>query len=775
MAILTLALGIGANSAVFTVLDSIVLKPPPFPEPNRIIRIHGLNELHGWTNGYVTMPDVDDFREHATKLSAVAGFSEGVWILSGRGPASAIKGTQIRGDFFAVLGIQPRLGRPPTAQDFAPGAMPAVVLSDRIWRNVFHADPQILDSIVTFDSEPHRIAGIMPADFQYPLASEIWVSTPGDRNVARGRAYATTNALARLKPGASIEEASSEIAAIASRTASAHPNSHQGFRTEVVTLAEDQSGDARAVLQLFLAAVGCVLLIACSNVANLMLARATGRSRELAIRAALGATSRRLLMQTFAESLLLALAGAALGLVIAQAALQALIIANAHLLPRASEIRLEPLTVVYTIIVALLTSVLFGAFPAFSIVRADLQRGLNDRSGALSVSSSRARTALVITQFALATILACSAGLLVKAFYKLIKTDPGYLTRQIFLGDVNLPDKTYKNNFTGAARFYRDALTALAEIPGVDQVGAVSNPPLGSGEFHRLVGRFGGPAQQKVPVTLVGASVGYHQAMGIALRQGRFFQWADWAEPQRYPVIFSESLARRLFGSADPLGREVTFAGADKMEVVGVVSDIRSTAFDEPPQTHIYIPLERSQMLFATFAIRSQLPADRLADAVRQCFARIDPEIPLINARTMEETAERHLAGARLRTILISAFAGGALLLAVVGIYGLLSYTVEQRSREMGVRVALGASSGDIAKLIVGQGLRLAVLGVAIGLVVAFALGQALGGLIYGIEPLDPVVAAIATGLFLLVSVAASLGPALRAASADPLAILRQN
>ena len=615
----------------------------------------------------------------------------------------------------------------------------------------------------------------MPANFQYPLASEIWVSTPGDRDVARGRAYATTNALARLKPGTSLEEASSEIAAIASRISSAHPQSHQGFKTEVVTLAEDQSGDARAVLQLFLAAVGCVLLIACSNVANLMLARATGRSRELAIRAALGATSRRLLMQTFAESLLLSLAGAALGLVIAQAALRALILANGHLLPRVSEIQLEPLTVAYTILVALLTSVLFGAFPAFSIVRADVQRGLNDRSGALSVSSTRARTALVITQFALATILACSAGLLVKAFYKLIKTDPGYQTHQIFLGDVNLPDKTYKNNFTGAARFYRDALTALAEIPGVDQVGAVSNPPLGSGEFHRQLGRFGEPALQRVPVTLVGASVGYHQAMGIALRQGRYFQWADWGETKRYPVIFSESLAKRLFGSADPLGREVTFAGSDKMEVVGVVSDIRSIALDEPPQTHIYIPLERSLMLFATFAIHSQLPADRLADAVRQRFARVDPEIPLINARTMAETAERHLAGARLRTILISSFAGGALLLAVVGIYGLLSYTVEQRSREMGLRVALGASSRDIARLIVGQGLRLAVAGVTIGLVVSFALGQALGGLIYGIEPLDPVVAAIATVLFLLVSIAASLGPAIRASNADPLEILRQN
>ena len=775
MAILTLAMGIGANSAVFTVLHSIVLKAPPFPEPERIVRIHGVNELRGWTNGYVTMPDVDDFREQATKLSAVGGWSEGVWILSGRRPATAIKGSQIRGDFFAALGIQPRIGRVPQASEFAPGAVPAVVLSERIWKTVFNGDPAVLNSTVTFDSEPHLIVGIMPAQFSFPALSEIWVSTPGDRPLAQGRAYASTNAIARLKPGATIDEARAELGAIASRITNGHASTHRGFSTAVFTLGEDQAGGARAVLQLFLAAVACVLLIACSNVANLMLARTMGRSRELAIRAALGATSGLLLRQTFAESLLLALAGAAVGLVIAQAALRALIVANAPLLPRALEIRLEPLTLVFTILVALLTSFLFGSFPAFAIVRADVQRALNDRAGVLNGGSSRARAGLVISQFTLATILACSAGLLVKTFYKLIKTDPGFQTRQILMGDVALPEKIYKDNFNGAARFYRDALVAIGEIPGVEHVGAVTNPPLGAGEFHRELGRFGGPAQQRIPVTLVGASVGYHEAMGISLRQGRYFRWSDWAEHQRYPVLLSESLAKRLFGAEDPVGQAVSFTGTGKLEVIGVVGDIRSTSLDEPPQAHIYLPLERSYMLFATFAIRSQLPVDRLADTVRQSIGHIDPNIPLINVRTMEEAADRNLAGPRLRTILFSAFAGGALLLAVIGIYGLLSYTVEQRTREMGVRVALGASGVDIARLVVGQGLRLALLGVGIGLALAFVLGRVLGGLMYGIEPLDPAVAAIAGVLFLVVSVAASLGPAFRAASADPLEILRQN
>ena len=776
MAILTLALGIGANSAVFTVLNAIVLKPLPFPEPDRIVRIRGHNELRGWTNGYVTMPDIDEIREQSAKLKAVSGWADGTWILSGRGvPPSGIKGAQIRWDFFSALGVRPRLGRAPNDSEFASGAMPAAVLSDHAWRTVFQADPAILNTTVIFDSEPHLVVGIMPPDFQFPSDCDLWVSTPGDRAIAVGRAYATTNAIARLAPGTTIEAAGAEVSAIASRLSAAYPNSHHGFTTDLVTLAQDQAGDARAVLQLFLAAVACVLLIACSNVANLMLARATGRSRELAIRAALGATSGRLLAQTFAESLILSLAGAAVGLVIAQAALRALVIANAHLLPRATELRLEPLAVVYTLLVALLTSLLFGAFPAFAILRADVQRSLNNRSGTVSMASSRARTGLVISQFALATILACSAGLLVKTFYKLIKTDPGFQMGQILMGDVTLPEMTYKNNITAGSRFFRDAVVALSGLPGVQEAGAVTNPPLGSGEFHRQLGVFGGPANQKIPVTLAGASVGYHKAMGIPLLQGRYFRWGDLGMRDRDPVILSESVAKRLFGGSDAVGREVGFSSAGKFEVVGVVGDIRSASLDQPPQAHIYVPLERSMMLFATFAIRSQMPADRLAEVVRAELARVGPDIPLLNVRTMEEVADRNLAGARLRTTLFSAFAGGALVLAVVGIYGLLSYTVEQRSREMGVRVALGASSLDVAKLIVGQGIRLALVGVAIGLGIAFGVGRAMGGLIYGIEPLDPEVAVISTALFLMVSVAASLGPAIRAAQANPLEVLRQN
>ena len=772
MAILTLALGIGANSAVFTVLNSVVLKPLPFPNPERIVRIRGQNELGGWIKGYVTMPDAGDFAEQSTKFTAVAGFAEGTWILTGHGPVAVLKGTGIRGDFFTALGVQPRLGRGPKAAEFAFQATPAAVLSDALWRRVFNADPAVLNSTVTLDGERYLVAGIMPADFQFPVESELWVTIPADRGIAVGRAYATTTAIARLKPGVTLDEARAETAVIAARIVSSHPATHGGFRTDVVTLADDQSSDTRAVLQLFLGAVACVLLIACSNVANLMLARATGRSRELAIRAALGATAGRLLLQTLIESLLLSLAGAAVGLVFAQAALQALVVTSAHLLPRAAEIRLEPVVVGYTFAVALLTSILFGAFPAFSIAQTDVQLALGDRSGALTVASNRARTGLVISQFALATMLACSAGLLLKTFYKLVKTDPGYQTRQILMADLTLPDST---KLTDAYRFYRDALVRIADIAGVEQVGAVTNPPLGAGEFHRQLGRHGEASRERVPVTLVGASVGYHKAMGIALRTGRFFEWSDWGGNDRYPVILSESLARRLFGTVDPVGRAVSFGGSSKMDVIGVVGDIRSASLDSPPEAHIYLPLERSMMRFATFAIRSKLAPDRLTEAVRRQVAQIDANVPLINVRTMEEAAERNLSGPRLRTTLLTAFAAAALLLAVVGIYGLLSYMVEQRTREMGVRMALGASGLEVAKLVVGQGLRMALAGIATGLAGAYALGAALGGLIYGIEALDPVVAGVAAMLFLLVSIGASVGPAVQAALGDPQEILRQN
>ena len=774
-AILTLALGIGANSAVFTVLNSVVLKPLPFPEPDRIVRIRGHNELHGWTGGSVTMPDIDDFRAQSSKYLAVAGYGNGTRILTGHGPAQALEGPGVRGDFFAALGVQPRLGRAFLEDEFAPGAEPAVVLSDRTWRRVFEADPSILNSVIMLDGEPNHIVGIMAADFQFPDQAELWVSTPGDRSVARGRSYATTTAIARLKPGVTIGEARSETAAIASRIAGEHPNSHRGFSTSVVTLAEDRFGGAREVLQLFLAAAVCVLLIACSNVANLMLARAAARGRELAIRAALGASSVQLFRQTLFESLCLALAGAAIGLVLAQAALRALVNGNAQLFPRAGEIRLDPAAVAYTILVALLTSVLFGSFPAFSILKTDVQRALGDRAGVQSSSSSRTRAGLVVSQFAMATMLACSAGLLLKTFQVMVTSDPGYQTRRILLADIALADPGYRTNLTRAYTLYRDALVAIGGLPGVELAGAATSAPLGSLEFHRQVGRAGADARQKVATALVGASVDYHKAMGIPLRSGRYFAWGDSAVASRYPVLLSESLAKNLFANADPIGRAVAFGATDSMEVVGVVGDIRSASLDQPPQAHLYLPLDRSMMRFATLAIRSNLPPNQLTEAVRRELALLDPNVPLLNVRTIEEAADRNLSGPRFRTILLTSFAGTALLLSIVGIYGLLSYAVERRYPEMGVRIALGASTFAVGRLIVGQGLRMAAAGVAIGLLAAFALGKAIGGLIYGIEPLDPVLAVVAGVIFLLAGAGASLAPALRAARADPLEILRHN
>jgi len=771
-AILTLALGIGANSAVFTVLSSVVLKPLPFPEPDRILRIRGHNELRGWTNGYVTMPDVADFRDQSTKLAHVAGYGDGVWILTGRGPAIALKGAGVTLDFFAVLGVEPRIGRSFTSEEFEAGHDNAVVLSDSVWRRLFNADPHALNRIVTLDGEQRQIVGIMPPTFQFPESAEIWSPTASDRNIAHGRTFATTRAIARLKNGATAADAQIELGMIASRIANEHPASHDRFSVDVTPLADDQTGDARAILQLFLGAVACVLLIACSNVANLMLARATGRSRELAIRAAMGATAGRLLIQTAVESLVLSLVGAVLGLGLAFVALRVLVAASASFVPRASEIRLDPLAVAYTVGVALLTSVLFAALPAFLIAKTDAQKALGDRSVVVSGASNRAKTVLVVSQFALATVLACSAGLLVKTFQKLIQTDPGYRSRQVLTAGVTLTDRSYQLDVQKAYRFYRDAIVAIGQIPGVEHVGAVTAAPLGSSELHIQVARPG--VNRKVASAVVGASIGYHEAMSIPLRSGRYFDWGDWAGT-RFPVILSESLVKQLFGTEDPIGRQVQLSDANKMEVIGVVGDIRANAMDDGPEAQLYLPLERSTMRFATFAIRSSLPPNRLIEAVRDAVARVDANVPLVNVRTMEEATDRSRAGPRFRTILLSAFAGAALLLAVIGIYGLLSYMVEQRYRELGVRIALGATTFAVARLIIGQGLRLAAIGIAIGLVIAFVLGQVLGGLIYGIEPLDPEVAAIAAALFILVALAASIAPAIRAAGADPQEVLRCN
>jgi putative ABC transport system permease protein len=778
-AIVVVALGIGANTAIFSIVHAVLLEPLPFPEPERLVRVWhipppqafpGLKRFSVSAGNYVEW----EKQNHVFEKMAIVGYAR--FNVSGTGEPESIQGSRVSKDFFAVLGTRPLLGRTFLPQEDEPGAGHVVVLSQSLWQNRFGGDKGIVGRDIPFDGVPYRVIGVMGKDAIYPDTARFWVPTAWtekDRSVRNNHNYST---VARLKKGVSLEQANAEMRVISDRLARQYPEDDKDWGATVVPLKEDRVGDVRPLLLVLLGAVAFVLLIACANVANLMLARTVARQKEIAVRSALGASRTRLLRQLISESILLTLIGGGLGLFLATFGMKAMVKLLADEIPRSTVVGLNPAVLLFTLAVSILTGALAGLAPAWRGTRTNLADSLKQGLGRTAADSSghRTRSVLVVSEVALSLVLLIGAGLLIRTLWNLRRVDPGFDPRNLWTMSVVLPRSQWEDKLR-QVQFFQRALERMRAVPGVQAAAAVSNVPL-TGESDwpiQVEGRTPLPVSQQPNVVSVNVAGDYLKAMRIPLLRGRWFAATDEADAPGVLVI-SESMARRFWPGEDPMGKRLTIAFAPEKvrEVVGIVGDVKSRGLEQrEPVPEMYVPHSQIPSPAMDFVVRGGPSVARAAVAA---IHEVDPGMPVIDVNPMEEVLASSLSRQRFGMILFGSFAALALVLAAVGIYSVLSYTVRHRRREIGIRMALGAQLSDVVGLVVLQGMRPAALGIGIGLAAAVALGRLLTSVVYGVSPSDPWTLGSVGVLLALVALFACILPAFRAARVDPLQALRE-
>ncbi|HZI22729.1 MAG TPA: ABC transporter permease [Gemmatimonadales bacterium] len=774
--VLTLALGIGANTAIFSVVKGVLLTPLPYRDPSRLVVVW---ESNGTSIHNVVSPaNYMDWHDRATSFSGLALLSwTGLTFTGDR--AERVPGRAVTPDLFAVLGATPSLGRTFTDEESRPNSPRVIVLSEALWRRRFGADPAIVGRAVPVAGGTARVVGVMPASFRpMPLGrEEYWEPMALDwSNRARNGRYAM--AVGRLKDGVTIERAQTELARIARQLESDAPDFDTGWSATVVPLMEQVVGGAQRTILVVLGAVSLVLLIACANVANLMLARAASHERELAVRIALGATRWRLVRQALVESVLLALAGGAAGALLASWGVHLLVAAAPPEVPRIAGIRLDIPVLAVTALVSMAVGVLFGLPAALSRSGAAVQ-GLHAAATRTTagVPAARLRGALVIAQMSLAIVLLVGAGLLIRSLQRLIAVDPGFDPANISALNITLPDATYPDSLRRVA-FYERLLEGVRDMPGVQSAGIISWLPMTPGNAVTsltVVGRPEPAPGQKPTAAIRIVDPGYFDAMRIPLRRGRSLATSDRLGSVPVAVI-SEAMARKLWPGEDPIGQHVKvdwWHPNVSVEIVGVVGDSRHDGLDAEIRPTLFYPFAQESQGGMSLVLRSTLPPATLTRTVRAAVSELDKGIPVADAVTMYHHIAEMMADRRYPAFLLGLFAALALTLAAVGIYGVLSYTVSQRTREIGVRLAVGARPADVLHTVLGGGLRLTLIGVALGSIVAGLAAGALGKLLYGVQPLDPVTFAMVSLVLVGVALLAMAAPARRAARVDPMVALR--
>jgi putative ABC transport system permease protein len=779
IAVLTLALGIGANSAIFTVVNAVLLRSLPYEDGDRLVWIWGTQPQ--LEKAPVAPANFLDIKEQNEVFDYVAAFRGQSGALTGQYEPERIRVAAVSADFFSLLKVMPILGRVFNNQDEQAGNNQVIVLSHALWQRRFGSNPGILDQKLTLNDRPYTVIGVTPAGFQYPTYADLWVPLVFDAKEKTVRDTHSLSAIGRLKPGVAIEQGQANIGLIAGTLEQNYPRTNTGIGMRLVPLKEQITGSIQTQLLIIFAAVGFVLLIACANVANLVLARAASRQKEMAIRTALGAASSRLARLLLTESVVLAVAGGALGLLLAYWGTQLLVSASPIHIPRVKEITLDLRVLGFTLLLSFLTGILFGITPALQARRTDLNETLKEggRSSSQGLGGYRMRKIFVVSQMALALVLLISAGLMIKSFLKLQQVDLGFNERNLMTMQVTLPRSKYNDGQTRAA-FFQKAVDRIKALPGVEGAGAITNLPLsGANDSTSFIidGREPSP-DGKAPLTEYRSiTPDYFRAMGIGLVRGRFFDETD--QPNTVKVaIINESLAHKFFGDQDPIGQRIGLSGPpDWREIVGVVRDVRHYGPDNEPKPETYVPYNQNQASYLQYGSMALVVrgenSSNLVSGVRGEILAVDSSQPIYNAKTMEQVVADSVAQRRLDTLLLALLAGVALLLAAVGTYSVMAYTVAQRTHELGVRMALGAQPRDVIKLVLGQALSLALVGVAIGLGAAFGLMRFVSGLLYGVSLADPF---IYIGLALLlgaVAILASYFPARRATRVDPLSALR--
>jgi putative ABC transport system permease protein len=801
VAILTLAAGIGANTAIFSVIDAVLLRSLPYPNPDRLVRLYETEAAPG--KYPFTGPDFIDWKTQNSTFSDMTLFRwPSAMNISGNGQADHVLAVPTEANFFSLLGIHPILGRTWAPGEDQPGKDDVLILGYALWQSRFGGDPKAVGRSVELNARKYTIIGVMPPGFNFPFRAQLW--TPLDMS-GRGlgqRGSHSFNAIGRLKPGVSGQKAYADVALIAARLEKTFPDSNHKVGAVVVPLQEDLVGRSRISLVMMLWAVGLVLLIACANIANLLLSRALARQKEMALRSALGASRPRLLRQLLTESLLLSLAGGILGLLLGWGLTALMPRIKSFSLPDFNAIQLNGSVLAFTFALAVVTGVLFGLAPALHTSRPDLHEELKGGAGS-SVSPGRRRrlvtNALVSGEIALSMLLLISAGLLLKDFARVRSVEIGVRRENVWTGAIQLPEATYQTDQQRAG-FARRLLDQVRQIPGVDTASLSDRLPLegGSNYYVQIRGR----VSQRMSGPLVethSVNPEYFRAMGIPLLKGRLFTPADtqhtmeldgrrreaWEKRIRlpaeqrnlmvYPTVINETMARYFWPNEDPLGRMFAGGGGDEngpwRQVIGVVGDVRQRSLTEKARPEAYDSLYAPHRVF--LVLRTSVPPSSVTPAMRRTLAGIDSSLALFRERTMEDVVDDNSRGQRFLSSLVGSFAALAALLAAMGIYGVLSYGVTQRTREIGIRISLGASSARVLGEILREGMLLAFIGLALGITGAFAAGRVMESLLHEIEPRDPAIFAGSAALLTVVALLACYIPARRAARLDPTRALR--
>lgn len=788
VAVFSLALGIGANTAVFSVINATLLKSLPYVEPDRIVLVWGESPATGGTRNQVSATDVADLRARNHVFEDVATYASYRPVLAVGGEPERIAGAQVGDGFFEIMKGRPLLGRTFTAEEQEEGKDYVAVLSYGLWQRRFAGDRNVIGQTVKLSGRPYTIVGVMSADFQSLPAGLLDAPAEFYRPVAEApnekeRSSRHLRAIARLKPGVTLAAAQTEINVIARQLEQAHPESNAGRQVRLVSLKEDLVSPIRPALLMLFGAVACLLLIACANVGNLLLARSLARHKEIAIRAALGAGRGRLVRQFLTESVLLAIAGGALGLVLAVWGTTLIEATAARLFPVLGSIALDGRVLAFTAAVSLLTGIVFGCAPAFRASRTDLSETLNDGGRTPGAGSTRSslRSALVVLEVALAMVLLIGAGLLIKSVMRLQAVDPGFKSERLVTMDVWLPGAKYPKAPDWEA-FYGRLLQRLEALPGVETAGLTSVLPVSANFDQRGIEIEGQPrpAGENPDVDNYVTTPGYIRAMSIPLLRGRALTARDTAETP-FAVLISEAMARKFWPGEDAIGKRLRFFSPDSAEqrpwraVVGVVGDVKQYGLDTPGTTALYVPFPQMPNSAMTLVVRTRTDADAMVAAVRREIRALDPEQAVFNVATMEQLVSDSTSLRRFSMFLLGLFASLALILAAVGIYGVLAQSVVQRTHEIGIRMAMGAQTRDVLKLIVRHGLALTVLGIFLGLAGAFGLTRLMANLLFGVGASDPATFGAIALLLLVVAFAACYLPGRRAAKLDPIKALGSN
>ena len=790
-AVLLLSLGIGANTAIFSVVNAVLLRPLPYQDSSRIMQVWHVppaKSFPGLTLFSVSPANYLDWQSQNHSFEAMAAYGGARLNVGGKERPEAIQAATVASDFFSILRVQPVLGRSFTPDDDRAGQGHVVILGNALWRDRFGADPGIVGRNIVLDGESYNVVGVMSPNFKYPSWAQLWmpVAWTDERRAVRGNH--SYNVIGRLKPGVDIRAAKAELSTISTRLEQLYPEDDKGWGATMRPLREEIVGDVRPTLLLLLGAVAFVLLIACANVANLVLGKILARKKEIAVRMALGASRMAVLRQILAEMLLLSLAGGALGLVLARFGTTLIVKFLADRLPGSAEITLDAPVLAFTVVLSLFAGILSGLLPTVRFTRTDVNEALKQGQsrGSSDSGGSRTRGLLVVCEVALSLLLLIGAGLMLRTLSQLSSVHPGFDPSHVLTLSIPVPEKKFVTP-DAQISFFERVLQQIRATPGVESAGLIDNLPLDNGGSHQPVSIEGQPVlpmadQPEVDVRLI--SPGYLRTLRVPLVRGRDLSDSD--VTSRTPVVLiSESMAKRFWPNEDPLGKHLTltFYPNAAREVVGIVGDVKLDSLDETrPVATVYWPLDQIvappsetwRSFGMSLAVRTSNNPMSVASGVTSAVRQVDPESPVVDVISMNDLVSNSLSSQRSNLFLLAAFAGLALVLTAVGIYSVLSYSVRRRVREIGIRMALGASHSDVLGMVVVDGMKPILLGVAIGFAAALALGRVVSSLLYGVHATDPLTFVMVALLLVTVGLLATVVPAYRAARVEPIRTLRE-